>query len=100
MSSLYKKLNLLKLEDLYKVELGKFMYLYYNKKTPKFFNSFFLKNCRNSLLQYKTSISLYVFLPRMSKTCTQNSILYKGTKIWSKLNPELKNLHWNAFKKH
>ena len=41
MSSLYKKLNLLKLEDLYKVELGKFMYLYYNKKTPKIFNSFF-----------------------------------------------------------
>ena len=43
MSSLYKKLNLLKLEDLYKVELGKFMYLYYNKKTPKIFNSFFKK---------------------------------------------------------
>ena len=36
----------------------------------------------------------------MSKTCTQNSISYKGTKIWSKLKPELKNLHWNAFKKH
>ena len=43
MSSLYKKLNLLKLEDLYKVELGKVMYLYYNKKTPKIFNSFFKK---------------------------------------------------------
>ena len=43
MSSLYKKLNLLKLEDLYKVELGKFMYLYYNKKTPKIFNSFLKK---------------------------------------------------------
>ena len=43
MSSLYKKLNLLKLEDPYKVELGKFMYLYYNKKTPKIFNSSFKK---------------------------------------------------------
>ena len=43
MSSLYKKLNLLKLEGLYKVELEKFMYLYYNKKTPKIFNSFFKK---------------------------------------------------------
>ena len=40
MSNLYKKLNLLKLEDLYNVELGKFMYLYYNKKTPKIFNNF------------------------------------------------------------
>ena len=35
----------------------------------------------------------------MSKTSTQNSISYKGTKIWSKLKSELKNLHWNALKK-
>ena len=43
MSSLYKKLNLLKLEDLYKVELGKFMYLYYNKKKQKFLTVFLKK---------------------------------------------------------
>ena len=43
MSSLYKKLNLLKLVDLYKVELGKFMYLYYNKKTPKILTVFLKK---------------------------------------------------------
>ena len=41
MSSLYKKLNLLKLEDLYKVELVKLMYLCYNKKHQKFFIIFF-----------------------------------------------------------
>ena len=55
MSNLYKKLNLLKLEDLYNVELGKFMYLYYNKKTPKIF-IIFKNDYRNSLLPYKTSI--------------------------------------------
>ena len=43
MSSLNKKLNILKLEDLYYVELEKFMYLFYNKKTPKIFNNFFEK---------------------------------------------------------
>ena len=37
MSSLYKKLNLLKLDSLYNVELGKFLYLYYNKKINKNF---------------------------------------------------------------
>ena len=42
MSSLYKKLNLLKL-DLYNVKLGKFMHLHYNKNTPKIFNKFFNK---------------------------------------------------------
>ena len=43
MSSLYKKLNLLKLEDLYNVELGKFLYLYYHKKHQKFLMSFLKK---------------------------------------------------------
>ena len=99
MSSLYKKLNLLKLEDLYKAELEKFMYLYYNKKTPKIFNSFFKKITEiHSYNTRQVSHSTF-FLLRMSKTCTQNSISYKGTKIWSKLKPELKNLHWNAFTK-
>ena len=55
MTNLYKKLNLLKLEDLYNVELGKFMYLYYNKKTTKIF-IIFKNDYRNSLLPYKTSI--------------------------------------------
>ena len=76
MSSLYKKLNLLKLKDLYKVELGKFMYLYYNKKTPKIFNSFFKKVTEiHSYNTRQVSHSTF-FLPRMSKTCTQcNNIL-------------------------
>ena len=39
MSSLSKKLNLLKSEDLYNVKLGKFMYLYSNKETLKLFNN-------------------------------------------------------------
>ena len=39
------------------------------------------------------------FYQECQKQVAQNSISYKGTKIWSKLKPELKNLHWNAFKK-
>ena len=40
-----------------------------------------------------------MFLLIMSKTNAQNSNSYKGTKIWSKLKLELKNVLWNAFKK-
>ena len=90
MSSLYKKLNLLKLEDLFNVKLVKFMYLYYNKKHQNFL-IIFKKNYRNSLLPYKTSIWLYVFFTKNVKNkYPKNSILYKGTKIWSELKPELK----------
>ena len=71
-SSLYKKLNLLKLEDLYKVEQGKFMHLYYNKKTPKICNNFFQKITEiNSYHTRQVSDSKF-FLPGMSKASTQN----------------------------
>ena len=67
MSSLYKKLNLLKLEDLYKVELGKFMYLYYNKKTPKIFNSFFKKLQKFTLTIQDKYLSLRFFYRECQK---------------------------------
>ena len=60
MSSLYKKLNLLKLEDLYKVELEKLRYLHYNKKTPKIFHSFFQKLQKFTVSHRRTSPKKFV----------------------------------------
>ena len=42
-SQLYKHLNLLKLNDIYKFELAKFMYLLHNKKLPAVLSSQFTK---------------------------------------------------------
>ena len=51
---------------------------------------------------YKTrlcSASAY-FLPRGNKKFTKNQSLYKGTKLRSELNSNIKSSYWNAFKKN
>ena len=40
-NSLYHKLNILKIKDIYQLEMTKFIYLYHNKKIPKLFNHSF-----------------------------------------------------------
>ena len=67
MSSIYKKLNLLKLEDLYNVELGKFMYLYYNRKTPTIFTNFFKKLQKFTLTTQDKYLTLCFFYRECQK---------------------------------
>ena len=98
--SLYKKLNLPQSEDLYDLEPKKFMYLYYDEKSPKIFYDSFKKITEFHSYHTRQVSDFMLFLPRMLKTSTQKSVSYKGTKIWSKVKLELKNLYWNAFKKH
>ena len=40
-NSVYHKLNILKIKDIYHLEMAKFMYLYHNNKLPKLFNQYF-----------------------------------------------------------
>ena len=78
MSSLYKKKQL-KLEDLYNIKLGKFMYFFYNKKTMKNFNDFFKKSQIFTFTIRQVSES--AFFTKNVKSM-QKLILYKGTKVW------------------
>ena len=40
-NSLYHKLSILKIKDIYHFEMAKFMYSYHNHKLPKLFNNYF-----------------------------------------------------------
>ena len=41
-NALYQKYKILKIDDVYKLELGKFMYLYHVNNLPKIFETYFL----------------------------------------------------------
>ena len=51
-NSLYHKLSILKIKDIYHLEMAKFMYLYHNNKLPKLCNNFF--KSINSVHSYNT----------------------------------------------
>ena len=40
MSSLFKSMNILKIKDIYKLEMAKFMYLYYHHRLPQNFEQY------------------------------------------------------------
>jgi len=78
---IYKRLNLLKLNEMHNFELAKFMYKFHNKQLPKLFDELFLKvnNTHNYSTRYAKNV-MHV-LPKISKTLAQNYVSFKGLKL-------------------
>ena len=97
-SQLYKHLNLLKLNDIYKFELAKFMYLLHNKKLPAVFSSQFTKIEKIHSHNTRQINKCVYFIPQSTKSITQNLLAFRGTKLWSSLNSSIKNNRWGVSK--
>ena len=77
-SQLYKKLSFLKLHDVYKLDLAKFMQKLFKNKLPNLRNyNFTTKNKIHDYAIRKPSRSNY-FLRRVSKSVEQNKIEFRG----------------------
>ena len=98
-SLLCKKLGFLKLHNVYKLELDKFMHKLFKNKLPKLFNyDFTTINKIHNCATRKPTRSNY-FLPRVSKYAGQNKIEFRGAKLWKEICENLKNKPFNFFKK-
>ena len=97
-SQLYKHLNLLKLNDIYKFEIAKFMYLLHNKKLPAVLSSQFTKIEKIHSHNTRQIHKCVYFIPQSTKSITQNLLAFRGTKLWSSLNSSIKNNRWGVFK--
>ena len=96
---LYKQINLLKLEDIYKYELGKLMYQLHREKLPDILaNSFTKLESIHSYPTRRVTKTVY-YLSRVTKKFAQNQLSYRGVKLWDEINSDIKNLHWSSFKK-
>jgi len=98
-SQLYAKLNLLKLKNIYKFELAKFMHKIYNDKLIGVLQKLFCKTEKiHSHMTRKLTTSNY-FLPRVNKSVGQNIIAYQGVKLWNGFSEEIKSKNFRNFKK-
>ena len=96
---LYKSLNTLKVNDIYNLELGKFMHQLENNKLPHVFLNFLKKI--NEIHSYETRLlktSTY-FLPRVIKLFGQLLLSYKCVKLWKSIHFSIKSKHRFFFKK-
>ena len=98
-SPLYNNLNLLKLEDIYKLEVAKFMYQFMNDKLPQ---SFYSKHSKiQEFHDYNTrhSENVMYFFPRTNKMIGRKQLLIRGLKLWKSIDSNTRDLHWFKFKK-
>ena len=85
-NQLCKKLGFLKLHDVYKLELAKFMHKLFKNKLPKFCDyNFTTINKIHDYTTRKASRSNH-FLPRVSKSAGQNKIEFRGAKLWKEIS--------------
>ena len=98
-SILYKQLKLLKLEDIYKLELSKFMHQLNCNMTSKVFEKNFVK--LESVHSYSTrqKTKNNYFLTRVNKTMSQKQLAFRGTKLWATLDNSIKTKSLPVFKK-
>ena len=80
---LYKKLNFLKLKDVYKLELAKFMHKLFQNKLPNVFKTKFIKLINIHSHETRKSNQSNYFLSRVNKIACQHKLNYRGVKLWN-----------------
>ena len=82
---MYKQLNILKISDIYHLELGKFMYQLYSDigmlwKMYAVFAQLFKKI--KEIHSHSTRRTKSTFLPCVSKTIGQQFLTFRGVQLW------------------
>ena len=86
---LFKKLNILKFDDIRLLQLGQFMYCHKNYLLPKSFNSMFVLN--NQVHTYDTRHSKAFHVPLCRTNIKQFCVRFQGPKLLNSLPLELVN---------
>ena len=95
---LYSQLKLLKVHNVYSLEVLKFVYKYKKKILPKCFDKYYLP--ASQIHDYSTRFALdhnWAAAPLFHKNITQRSIKFEGYKIWNNLPDEIKNKFYLSF---
>ena len=86
---IFRDLNILPVNDIYKYHLGKFMFSYYRNELPTRLNHLFVLN--SSYHDYNTRHSGDPHLPRYRLMEAQNSLIYQATKLWYEIPVSIKD---------
>ena len=95
----YTKLNILKLPDLYKLEIAKFVHRLMHNTLPQSFSNFFIKEDQvNNHTTRSSSNPNNLYIPCYKTNRIQRSIKYQGVKVWNSIPVEIQNLSKSRFK--
>ena len=96
---LFRKLNILTIYQIYKYQLGCYMYKILNNYLPRLDHQLFVPNSSLHIYNTRQRDHLHTFHCRTK--CRQNTINYQGPKLWNELPIELKSVpSIYIFKRH
>ena len=93
-TGLYKLLNFLKLDDIYRLELAKFMYQLHHEKFKTALNDCFVDITNIHSHNTRTKQNLVYLKPRVQTSTDKKSLTYREIDLWGKIKPEAKELSW------
>ena len=98
-NSLYKQLKILKIKDMYELEVFKFMHQHQHNKLPNLCNFYFTPTA--SIHNYNTRSTSHnnLYLSSINSNAAKNAIQFNGVQIWNSLSPEWKNFPFYKFKR-
>ena len=82
--------KILQVDELFKLELSKFMYKFVNGKLPGNFDDYFLEITTKHNYQTRVSKDNF-FIPRKNSRKGFNSLNYLGPKLWSEIPQNIKS---------
>ena len=86
---LFKKLGLLKLHDIYRVQISKFTLSHINGTLPLALNNIFTMSNETHDHRTRHSVSLKFQIPKVRTSTASRSIAKMGPEVWNKLSPSL-----------
>ena len=95
----YKQLNILKIEDLYTLEVAKLMHKFYRNKLPNIFSSVFTPiNAIHTQTTHLAFSNLNLYIPLYRTVKMQRFFKFQGVSIWNSIPQDMKLLSFNSFK--
>ena len=93
----YRKYKILKLNDIHKLEIAKFMYKFSKKSLPFTFNNYYknIKICHDHDTRQSAQKDYFLTLHKTSRL--QRSIKFLGIKVWNSIPTSIRNKSFKNF---
>ena len=90
---------MLKIKDIYNLELGKLMHKVNSGIIPKLIGNEFKKLAESHSHFTRLQSGDNYYLPRANTSYGQKALAFRGTKFRTELDTKIKKLNWFSFKK-
>ena len=99
LNPLFKSWNLLKINEIYELEIAKFMHSYYNKHLPENFDHYFKSASNHHSYSTRSISNQNYYQERYNLTFSRSSCSYNGVLMWNKIPLDIKKLSFFSFNK-